>query len=266
MLKPRELERLDSYVGYKGLPPLIDLLPLREAVSKGLPVLEVAERLKRMHWAMRTAHRVMLAHLAGIPIYELKMALSLHAFYCAEHVEAIALRIREMRQPPYGLDVVPTAALTLCGDELLAAPTTPALLLGLYEVLFPELQRTLKALLRDINKLFDHPTYRVCRHALLEIEEVTAYGAKALGALVSDADRAELQPWVDLLRSTFASSGGLDGTAPTHSATLTPQFSAKPYVYNGTPKRDERFIDPYNMGVMLRPSSSTRRYPPCPRH
>jgi hypothetical protein len=265
MLKPNELERLDHYTGYKGLPPLMDLLPLREAVSKGLPVLEVAERLKRMHWAMRTAHRVMLAHLAGMPIYELKMALSLHAYYCAEHIEAFALRIREMRQPPYGLDGVPAAALALCGDELLATPTTPALLLGLYEVLFPELQQAVERLLRDTNKLFDYPTYRVCRHALLELEEVNAYGVKALTALVSDADREELQPWIELLHSSLAASGGLDGTAPVNLTTFSPQFSAKPYVYDGTPKRDERFIDPYNMGVNAEALLFDREIPSFPK-
>ncbi len=249
MLNAHEAERLDSYVGFRGLPPLVDLLPVREAATKGLPVLEVAERLKRMHWAMRTAHRVMLAHLAAMPIYELKTAFSLHAHYCAEHIDAIATRIREMRQPPSELEGVPTSALALCADELISAPHTPALSVGLYEVLFPELERSLASLLNETNKLFDHPTFRVCRFALLEFQEVNAYGSKALRSLVSNADREELAPWLELLRNTLKSSGGLDGTAPVCAATPMPLFSVNPFVYDGTPKRDERFCDPYNMGV-----------------
>ncbi len=35
-----------------------------------------------------------------MPIYELKMAFSLHAHYCAEHADSFAKRVREMRQPP----------------------------------------------------------------------------------------------------------------------------------------------------------------------
>jgi len=249
MLQSHKNEEFDSYLGYKGLPPLIGLLPMRDAISKGLPVLEVADRLKRMHWTFRTAHHVMMAHLSRMPIYELKMAFSLHAFYCAEHVEAVASRIREMRQPPYGLDVVPAQPLALLGDELLAAPSTPALALGLYEVLFPELQHAVDKLLGETNKLFDHPTYRVCRHALLEIEEISAYGADVVAALVTEVDRVKLKPWMDLLRGALIASGGLDGTAPVKDVSLSRQFSAKPYVYDGTPKRDERFVDPYNMGV-----------------
>jgi len=31
--------------------------------------------------------------------------------------------------------------------------------------------------------------------------------------------------------------------------TIQPLYSAKPYEYDRVPKRDERFPDPYNMGV-----------------
>jgi len=246
---PSNRSNPDAYEGYKGLPPLVGLLPMTEAISKGLPVEQVTSRLKRIHWALREAHKAMMAHIAGTPVYELKMAFSLHAFYCAEHVEQIATRIREMRQPPYGLELQPTPALELLGKELLAAPTIPAFLLGLYQVLFPVVQQAIENLLSETNKIFDYPTYRLCRHALLEIEDVNAYGVAALAALVSEDDKNALAPWVRLLREAIAASGSLDGTAPCEEHQLTPSFSAKPYVYDGTPRRDERFIDPYNMGV-----------------
>jgi hypothetical protein len=50
------------------------------------------------------------------------MAFSLHAHYCAEHVGPLAARVREMRQPPYGLDTLPDPALAIFFDELLSAP------------------------------------------------------------------------------------------------------------------------------------------------
>jgi hypothetical protein len=71
------------------------------------------------------------------------MAFSLHAYYCSEHVGEFASRVREMRQPPYGLEVSPHAALDLFFDEIMAAPDTPALLVGLYEYAVPELIRAL---------------------------------------------------------------------------------------------------------------------------
>lgn len=241
--------KLDAYTGYKGLPPLVNLTSVHEAVSKGLPVEDVASRLKRIHWALREAHKAMVAHIAGVPIYELKMAFSLHSFYCAEHIKEIEDRIREMRQPPYGLETPPTSALELFGQELIASPSIPALLLGLYQILFPAIQRAIEKLMGETNKLFDHPTYRLCRHALLEIGEVNAYGAEALDALVSENERRSLSSWMDLLCDTLATSGTLDGTAPFEVRALIPYFSSEPHVYDGTPRRDERFIDPYNMGV-----------------
>jgi len=41
----------------------------------------------------------------------------------------------------------------------------------------------------------------------------------------------------------------LHGAGSPSGKTITRQFSAKPYHYDGVPRRDERFPDPYNMGV-----------------
>jgi hypothetical protein len=249
MIDARVADRINHYQGYRGLPPLVGLLSITEAISKGIPVQEAAERLKRVRWGMRAAVNIFMGHIAPIPIYELKMAFSLHSHYCAEHVEAIATRVREMRQPPYGFDMDPTSELRLLQDEVLCAPSTSALLLGLYEVLFPEIESALRSILADLNKLFEHPTYRVCRFALLEVEEINTYGREALRAMVPAEDRENLRPWLALLQAALAASGGLDGTSESVPAELKSQFSSKPYVYDGTPMRDERFVDPDNMGV-----------------
>ena len=82
---------------------------MEEAVSGGLSVEQSVARLKRLHWAMRTAFEALIARIAGEPVYELKMAYSLHAHYCAEHISSVAERIREMRQPPYELEQAPAA-------------------------------------------------------------------------------------------------------------------------------------------------------------
>jgi hypothetical protein len=124
---------LNSYQGFAGLPPLVGLESIGAAASKGLMVGESVDRLKRLHWSLRRLHQIFVSHITSEPIYELKMAYSLHAFYCAEHVGEFAGRVREMRQPPHGLEVAPDAALDLFFDEIAAAPSTAALLLGLYE-------------------------------------------------------------------------------------------------------------------------------------
>src|ERR1700691_4751946 len=145
----RESPSVDSYRGYAGLPPLAGLLNMQEATTMGLTVTESVDRIKRIHWSLRRLHQIFVARIPATPVYELKMAFSLHAHYCAEHVDALARRVREMRQPPHGLEVSPDARLDAFFDEILAAPSTEALLLGLYEKAVPAVVRALEQLMRD---------------------------------------------------------------------------------------------------------------------
>ncbi len=121
---------LDSYMGFAGLPPLVGLEPMSEAATTGLTVTESVARLKRLHWSLRKLHGIFVSRITSMPIYELKMAFSLHAHYCAEHVGEFATRVREMRQPPYGLETSPDASLDLFFDEVQAAPSMEGLLLA----------------------------------------------------------------------------------------------------------------------------------------
>jgi hypothetical protein len=165
MTKVKQAQRtsqasVDSYTGFAGLPPLVGLHSMREATTIGLTVAESVSRLKRLHWSLKRLHHIFVPHITNMPIYELKMAFSLHAHYCAEHVGEFANRIREMRQPPYGLEVSPHDSLDLFFDEILSAPSVEALLLGLYESAVPAVIRALEHVVMDTNKLFDHPMSR----------------------------------------------------------------------------------------------------------
>ena len=82
----------DSYRGFAGLPPLVGLHTMDEAAATGLTVGESVARLKRIHWSLKRLHGIFVAHITSTAIYELKMAFSLHAHYCAEHVEEFANR------------------------------------------------------------------------------------------------------------------------------------------------------------------------------
>jgi hypothetical protein len=239
----------DSYQGYAGLPPLAGLLTMQQAIATGLTVTESVSRIKRIHWSLKRLHQIFLARIPATPIYELKMAFSRHAFECAEHVHALALRVREMRQPPYGLEVSPDPMLDAFFDEILASPSTEALLVGLYEKAVPAVLRAIEQLLADTNRLFDYPTHRFCRFALLEIEEARQYGEQTLRCLVKDADRTTLGDWPATLDRMLAAAGNLDGASEKSGTVIDRYFSKTPYRYDPVPRRDERFKDPYNMGV-----------------
>ncbi|HET9792684.1 MAG TPA: hypothetical protein VFR08_15420, partial [Candidatus Angelobacter sp.] len=223
---------VDAYSGYKGLPPLAGLHTIREAVTVGLSVTDSVTRLKRLHWSFRRLHEIFVARITSMPIYEIKMAFSLHAYYCAENVESMSSRVREMRQPPYGLEVSPDAALEALFDEVLAAPTTESLVLGLYEIAVPAVTRALENMVRDTNRLFDHISYHICRLALVGWRDVEQYGREAVRCLVDEEHRNELKDWSADLQAMLEASGDLDGSQEPSGKDVRRRFSLTPYKYD----------------------------------
>ncbi len=240
---------MNTYESYKGLPALAGLCTIQQAAEPGLSIEKCVARLKRYHWVFKRLHYTFLARLTAEPVYELKMAFSLHGHYCAEHVSTFAKRVGEMREPPLGLDAVPDASLNIFLDEILCAPDTRQLLVGIYEKALPALKLGLENHVRDTNPLADAPSIRLCRFALLEVDQMIDYGTKAIHCLVSKEDRKQMQDWLVLLDTLLLGAGELDGSKPHSNGVVSRKHSAQPFNYDKLPKRDERFPDPYNMGV-----------------
>jgi hypothetical protein len=257
--------KLDSYRPLHDLPPIAGITSIEDAMRIGFSIDECVARLKRHHWAFRRLHEIFIKRLTAEPIYELKMAFSLHAHYCAEHAAAWRNRVGEMREPPLGLDLVPHAALDVFFDEVLAAPQTEALLLGVYAHTLPALRNALQGHIDQTNRLVDHPSFRICRFALIEVDEMIAFGEQALARLVPAERRAALSDWSTLLDETLALAGGLDGSKPSSDAKPRRLFSLQPPVYDKRPRRDERFPDPYNMGVHAEAFLYDEHFPPLPK-
>src|SRR5438067_12069634 len=138
-----------DYRSYRGLPTLAGLASLVDAARPGLGVEACVARLKRYHYAFVRLHEVLTARITAEPIYELKTGFSHHAYLCAEHVQSLRTRIGEMREPPLGLEEMPHPALGIFFDEILAAPTTGELLVGVYEKALPALDAALARHLVD---------------------------------------------------------------------------------------------------------------------
>jgi len=232
-----------------NFPPLAGLSTFASATQPGLAVGGCVTRLKRFHYSLWRLHQIAIAHIASEPVYELKMAMSLHAYLAAENDSAFRVRVGEMREPPLGLERIPHPALAVFFDEILATPSVEERLWGLYEIAWPALRDALRRYITQTHALADAPSVRLCRHALLDIEDICDWGAKAVAGMVSPAKRLEAAQWLSLLDVCLASAGGLDGSAPCSEGTITPYYSSKPFVFDGEPRRDERFPDPYNMGV-----------------
>ncbi len=131
---------LDDYTSYKGLPPLAGLCTVAEAAKPGLSVEECVRRLKRFHYAFKRLHEILTARITAEPIYELKTAFAHHAYLCAEHVTALRHAGRRDARAAAGAGGrARTRRWRSFFDEILAAPTTAELLVGVYEKALPAL-------------------------------------------------------------------------------------------------------------------------------
>ena len=201
-------------------------------MGEGLGVDECVRRLKRFHYSLKRLHRIFNDRLTAEPIYELKMGFSLHSFLCAELATGLRQRIGEMREPPLGLDVVPCEALEVLFDEIANAVDTQELVLGLYGIVLPALKREVEQYCSDTHPLADAPTRRLLRAGLLDLEDMVIYGAQVLEALDVEGNQ-----WSANLGKAW--EGEL----------IEREHSLEPRPFDGFPRRDERFPDPYNMGV-----------------
>jgi hypothetical protein len=256
---------IESYRSYRGLPALAGLATIAEATRPGLGIEACVERLKRYHYAFLRLHDILTARITAEPIYELKTGFSHHSYLCSEHVLALRTRVGEMREPPLGLEKVPHPALEVFFDEILAAPTTAELLVGVYEKALPALDAALARHQANTNSLADAPSLRVCRFARLELADMIDFGNKSIACLVDEAERSAMSVWLKLLDDCLAAAGGLDGTAPPSGQEIRRKHSAKPYVYDPVPRRDERFQDLHNQGVNPEAFLYDPDYPPKPK-
>ena len=228
---------LAGYQSYKGLPQLAGLCTVEEAAKPGLSVEECVRRLKRFHYCFKRLHQILTARITAEPIYELKTGFAHHAYLCAEHVTALRTRIAEMREPPLGLEDVPHPALEAFFDEILAAPTTEELLVGVYEIALVEFDHTLNYYLIDTNFLTDAPSSRVLRFAREEIADMIEFGMQCTKQLLDEAARSTQRPWVGVLHACLKCAGDLVGPADSNEALPPRMHSAKPNVYDPVPRR-----------------------------
>jgi hypothetical protein len=215
-------------LSYRGLPTLAGLATHAEAARPGLSVEACVARLKRYHYAFVRLHEILTARITAEPIYELKTGFSHHSYLCAEHVAAIRDRVAEMREPPLGLEAVPHPALQVLFDEILAAPTTAELLVGVYEKALPALDRELQRHLADTNPLADAPSVRLIRFARFELADMLDFGKQCIACLVDEPTRRAMQPWLQLLDACLTESEAGAALDSDSRLNVERKYSAKP--------------------------------------
>jgi hypothetical protein len=240
-----------TYRTYKNLPPLAGVATFEQAAKPGLGIEECVTRLKRFHYAFKRLFEILTARITAEPIYDLKTAFAHHAYLCAEHADALRTRIGEMREPPLGLEAVPHPALEVFFEEILVAPSTEELIEGAYRIAIDQLYHGARNYIEDTNPLTDAPTCRVLRFALFELNGMANWGAKVASCLVEPDSKLEstLREWGEYLGRLLGAAGNIDGRTEAIGDIVERRYSAKPYVYDPIPKRDERWQDLWNQGV-----------------
>ena len=175
---------------YDAIPELAGLATYESAARIGFSVNENVRRLLRYHWTERRLMQTLVAHLPSMPIWEVKCAMALHQWQCAEHVEALRRRIGEMRSPVPDLDKAPDDTAVRQLDELLEEmnrTSDPLTFISvMYGSLFPALAASYREHIEKTNPLVDHPTRRLLRVALQETEDAMAWSDSALAAISAD--------------------------------------------------------------------------------
>jgi hypothetical protein len=244
------------------VPELAGIATYEQAARVGYSVEENVQRLLRLHWTERRLMDVMLAHLPSTPIWEVKCALALHQWYCAEHSDGLRRRVMEMRHPAPPLDEPPSKELDAFLEELLRAENPAELVTGIYGVALPALRDAYYAHIHHTNPLVDHPTRRFLRVALLEVTEAIEWGDSAIAAITKDNVAAGLaRGWKEHLELYLTTARGITGDPRisveegdsrrgvqirTMEPPLPPPRAKKPFVPNFEPRRDERFHGLYN--------------------
>jgi hypothetical protein len=234
---------------YDSIPELAGLATYDDAARVGYSVDENVARLMRYHWVERRMMAALVAHLPAEPVWEIKCAMALHQWECAERVDRIRSRIAEMRNPVPRLDAAPDPAIDAFLDELLRSRNTAELLAGMYGVAFPALRDAYAEHVRVTNPVVDHPTRRMLRIGLAELDETVTWGRSALHALHDAEGTTEADAWTAHLSAYLDAAGGIAGPAPQHGSRaidLPAPRSARPFVSDFHPRRDARFAAPYN--------------------
>ncbi len=228
------------------IPPLAGVANYADAARLGLGIDETVTRLVRYAWLAKRSMEIALYWLNPTPEWEVKEALSLHAYLAADHARQFRERVSEMRNPPPNMNVSPDSRLDRFIDEVLASTSTLDKLTALYGVLKPALLAAYREHYEAANPLVDYPTRRILRMLIIEEEDAVAWGQQALAA-VADSPEAQAQStaWRAHLNTYLAAAGGVTGEAEFTGKLPAPK-AQPPFTPDYFPRRDERFAGQWN--------------------
>src|ERR1041384_6074268 len=138
---------------YDAIPELAGVATYQSAARVGLSVTDNVQLLLRYHWSERRLMQLLVENIPAMPIWEVKCAMALHQWQCAEHVNALRNRIAEMRNPVPNLDVEPETD----GGHEGGHKGGHEFVRAIYGVAFPALAKAYRTHLAKTNPLVAYP-------------------------------------------------------------------------------------------------------------
>ena len=228
------------------IPPLAGLTTYKKASAPGYSVEQNVKLFLRYAWIHKRMMESGLFWLASTPEWEVKEALGLHLSLDADNAASIRVRVGEMRNPVPRMDICPDPAIDRLFDELWTATDTLEKIVGLYGVIRPALMAAYQTHYDEINPTFDHPTWRMIKHILVDQNDITGWGNEAVAAIViTPEDEARAEAWRDHLETYLLAAGGITGELQ-KPVDLPDARSNGIFEPDFFPQRDDRFALKWN--------------------
>ncbi|MGH7976688.1 MAG: hypothetical protein ACREC8_08495, partial [Limisphaerales bacterium] len=154
---------------------------------------------------------------------------------------ALLNRITELRVTENQAQTAPDAVLALFMDEVIHCRNDAEYLLGIYEIVRPELLAAIQAHLRETQPLVDYPTVRILKFLCVEMEDQIALGKALIARFMTDGQRAEAAEYVQNLRDTLEKIGGFSGQSPARKVEARRWRSTSPYMLPPKSTRPDDF-------------------------
>jgi hypothetical protein len=173
-------------------------------------VRQTARLVARYHYVEAQLMRAMAGKLASLPEWEVKCLLGLHLWHDSLHANDLLARLVDLRWPRKA-PLNPGAATLALMALLDEAPSSPALLTGIYRVIKPALAAAYAEHIDAAAPVADEPTSYFLRRALAEEQQHIHEGLNLLSSL-PDPDAGTTAAWERRFRDALHVVGRL--TAP----------------------------------------------------
>ena len=186
--------------------------------AQGLDIKTTVQRLRRYAAVERRSLKILAGWFLAAPAYEVKYALGYHLWDGAEHTDWIRARLSEMRGGHAETSVEPALRLVL--EETLHAPSTDAMLRGLYGVVKRDLLRAYRQHLQNSDPVANAAETRLLRRLIPDLEaQLVWYDGLNL--------EGEDDPWPNHIAQLLQAAGGVDGTKEIEDKPLSAPHSTR---------------------------------------